>query len=314
MSEVSTRRKPSPLQPVSEDADSSPFARAARAAVNFLVSSPKLVQSVLASSLQSLSSPAADGSNSPQSSPLRGTAGAALRRVVNARKFGAKIKDRLFNRQKLAEEKHLKRLNSAASMLDYSKSPAGTSSIDAGQPKTLLVCKPKLEIVPPEFPKEACWNAGLMRLTYDVARKYHQSRTTFQARRTDHGVRHPAAMMWETFSDIRIAVRVIIVLKRFLRLTHPRLSERPKEAEATSSHQTVKMPAEAAWQELLHDVEKDKAEEYQSEHTTADAPKSKLSVARGTSTRHRRSTSKSSTEKRGSLRSKTIDFPLAVVP
>lgn len=248
MAEVSTRPKPSPLQPVSEDADSSPFGRAARAAMNFLASSPKLVQSVISSSLQSLSSPV---NNPPQSSPLRGTAGAALRRLTNARKFGAKIKDRLINRQKLAEEKHLKRMNSAASLLDYSKSPAGTGSMDAGQPQALLASKPKLQVVAPEFPKEACWNAGLMRLTYDVARKYHSSRTTFQARRTNHGVRHPAAMMWETFSDIRIAVRVIMILKRFLRLAHPRFLERPTEAVATSSRKTVKMPAEAAWQELL---------------------------------------------------------------
>lgn len=66
---------------------------------------------------------------------------------------------------------------------------------------------------------------GLSRLMYKYARRHHETRSSFQARSEGTAERHPGPILREAMTDIRLAVRTVGHLNRFLEL----LEERRKE-------------------------------------------------------------------------------------
>eukprot|EP00931_Biecheleriopsis_adriatica_P068529 TRINITY_DN42477_c0_g1_i1.p1 TRINITY_DN42477_c0_g1~~TRINITY_DN42477_c0_g1_i1.p1 ORF type:complete len:437 (+),score=44.47 TRINITY_DN42477_c0_g1_i1:51-1361(+) len=63
---------------------------------------------------------------------------------------------------------------------------------------------------------------GLMRIMYKLARRHHEARTTFQARKAGTAPSYPEIIFREVVTDLRLALRVVGHLDRFLLMLTPR--------------------------------------------------------------------------------------------
>eukprot|EP00930_Biecheleria_cincta_P070511 TRINITY_DN58149_c0_g1_i1.p1 TRINITY_DN58149_c0_g1~~TRINITY_DN58149_c0_g1_i1.p1 ORF type:complete len:360 (-),score=59.61 TRINITY_DN58149_c0_g1_i1:355-1407(-) len=119
---------------------------------------------------------------------------------------------------------------------------------------------------------------GLSRLMYKYARRHHEERSSFQARSEGTADRHPGLILREAMTDIRLAVRTVGHLNRFLELLEERQQENVKSRSfssastcmrsdskvSTCSGQSVETDigsADDAWNNLLSALETDSDED-----------------------------------------------------
>lgn len=109
---------------------------------------------------------------------------------------------------------------------------------------------------------------GLTRLMWKYARRHHEERSSFQARSDGTAERHPGLILREAMTDIRLAVRTVGHLNRFLELLEERQKEnvqvRSDSKASTCSGQSVETDissADDAWKNLLSALQDDSDED-----------------------------------------------------